>query len=218
MAALGCLGSDFQSASQFTLGMKNFIIALLMVLSICPTASQAALSPVSINIVPPVQFPPADFDVTGLRLSAFWGSHREVYGFDFGVIGNRSRQKFSGLAVSGLFNYTGGQTRIFGLQLAGGTNFNDEKTTVIGLQAAALLNYNSAESSVHGVQLSLVNYSPFTKVVGVQVGLYNKAKTVYGLQIGLLNFTDNLCGLQIGLLNFNSTGLFAVSPFINFGF
>ena len=36
------------------------------------------------SIVPPVEFPGHDFDVTGLRASVLWGNQRNVYGIDLG--------------------------------------------------------------------------------------------------------------------------------------
>jgi len=180
-------------------------------------ASSAAISPVSISLVPPLQFPPGDYAVTGARISLL-GRQRNVYGVDVGLLGNITEQNFTGLAVSGLFNNTRGTTNVVGLQFAGAANINNNKTRVIGLQAALGLNYNAAEASVMGLQLALANVSKFTKIYGVQAGIYNHAKEVYGLQIGLVNVTDSLHGLQIGLLNFNKGGLFAVSPILNAGF
>lgn len=183
------------------------------------TSAKAAASPLSIAIVPPIQFPPDDFSVTGLRGSALWGHHRNFYGLDLGLLGNVTDQEFTGLAVSGAFNYTRGTTHAIGLQLAGLTNVNTSKTAVYGLQVAGVLNYNSAASTVRGLQLALLaNQSPFTDIYGAQVGIYNRAKDVYGLQIGVVNVADNLHGLQIGLVNFNHSGPFAISPFLNVGF
>ncbi len=181
--------------------------------------AEAAVSPLAVSIIPPVQFPSKEFSVTGARLGLLWGHHRDLYGIDLGLLGNITDQEFSGIAASGIFNYTKGSTTILGLQLAGLVNVNTSKTSVYGLQMALGLNSNTTTSKVVGVQLALLgNLAPFTDVYGVQVGLYNKAMSVYGLQIGLVNVTNNLHGLQIGLINFNTKGLFVVSPFLNFGF
>lgn len=179
---------------------------------------QAAVTPVSISVLPPVQFPPSDFNVAGVRASVFYGRQRAMYGIDLGLIGNITELDFTGIGVSGLFNYTKGTTNVLGLQLAGLTNVNTQKTTVFGVQAALGLNYNTAESSVTGLQLALANVSAHTKIYGFQVGIYNRAETVYGFQIGLVNDANNLHGLQIGLLNYNRTGTLAVSPILNAGF
>lgn len=180
--------------------------------------AQAAFTPLSVSIVPPVQFPPSDFNITGLRVSAIYGQHRDIYGVDLGVIGNITEQDFVGIAASGVFNYTKGQTTILGAQLAGLVNYNVQKTNVYGVQLAVGGNFNSAESTIWGLQLAAVNHSPHTTICGFQIGVYNKAQSVYGFQIGLVNVAEDLHGLQIGLMNFHSKGLFTVAPIINFGF
>jgi hypothetical protein len=195
------------------------LIGLAVILSFVGSPKAHAFpSPVSLSILPPVQFPPEDFSITGIRMSVFYGHHRDVYGLDLGVLGNVTDQDFTGIAVSGLFNYTKGTAHIIGLQLAGATNIATEKTYVYGLQAALGLNYLSAQSSIYGVELALVNIAPNTTINGLQLGLYNRAQTVHGFQIGLINVTNSLSGLQIGLANFNHTGLFPISPFLNVGF
>lgn len=180
--------------------------------------SHAALTPISVNIVPPVQFPPSDYMVTGVRASVLWGQHRDMYGIDLGLLGNITDQDFTGIAVSGVFNYTKGTTNVLGLQLAGLANYNAQKTNVYGVQLALGLNSNKAASNVVGLQLALANISAFTDIYGVQLGVYNRAKDVYGLQIGLVNVADNLHGIQIGLINFNHKGLIGMCPLINIGF
>lgn len=197
---------------------KYFIATLTLFAFIFSNQSLAAVSPVSVAIAPPIQFPPSDFNVTGVRASLLWGNHRSVYGIDVGLLGNITEQTFTGIAVAGGFNKTGGTTTILGLQLAGGANINTNKTTVVGVQAAIGVNYNTAAATVTGLQFALVNLSPFTDIYGFQVGMYNKAKEVYGIQLGLVNIADNLHGIQIGLVNFNAKGPFAISPILNVGF
>ncbi len=200
--------------------MRKLISLFIVVVSILSfNSSQAAISPVSVAIIPPVQFPPGDFTITGVRASILWGKHRDVYGLDVGLLGNITEQNFTGVAISGIFNNTRGMTNILGLQFAGISNINTNKVSVYGLQMALGANYNSAASTVAGVQLAfLANVSPFTDIYGLQVGLYNRAKDVYGFQIGLVNVADNLHGIQIGLVNFNHKGPFAISPILNVGF
>lgn len=194
----------------------SIVFALGLVLS---APAHAAVSPLSVALLPPLQFPPDDFSITGARLSILWGDHRDIYGFDLGLLGNITEQRFVGLGVSGLLNLTHGQTTVIGFQAAGAANYNTEKTGVYGAQMTLGLNYNQAASTVAGVQLApIANFSPFTEIYGLQVGLFNKAQDVYGLQIGLVNFASSLHGLQIGLLNFQQKGIFAVSPILNFGF
>lgn len=200
--------------------MKKIIIFTLAGFILLTPFSQveAAVSPVAISIIPPVQFPSKDFTITGARLSLLWGSHRDVYGLDLGVLGNYTAQDFTGIALSGLINKTDGTTHAIGLQAAGISNWNSNKTSIYGLQLAAVLNKNIATSTVVGFQVALINLSEQTAVYGAQLGVYNRARVVYGFQIGLVNDTTNLHGIQIGLVNFNRQGLFVVSPIINMGF
>jgi hypothetical protein len=195
--------------------LKHFLVIFALYL---PTLAQAAVTPLSVAIVPPVQFPSNEYSVTGVRASLIYGHHRDLYGLDLGLAGNITDQTFTGIGISGLFNATNGTTTILGLQLAGITNINTNKTSVYGLQAALGMNYNPASSKVVGVQLAAVNQSAFTDIYGLQVGIYNRAKVVYGFQIGVVNITDNLHGIQIGLINFHHQGLINVSPIINVGF
>lgn len=193
--------------------------AALLILLLGSTELWAAVSPISLNIVPPVQFPPNDFSVAGLRVSALWGKHRKMYGLDVGGVGNITEQDFGGLAVAGIFNATQGNTTIVGGQFAGITNMNTNKTTVIGLQVAGAVNYNKADSSLVGIQLAaLANLNDHTNIYGFQVGLYNTVQDMYGIQVGLINKAVNLHGLQIGLVNFHEKGFFKVCPFLNVGF
>lgn len=199
------------------------IILLLIMFSSCFLFSYAnassSVSPLAVGIVPPIQFPPDDFSITGLRLSFLFGRHRDLYGLDLGVLGNITEQSYTGIGVSGLFNATHGQTTIIALQAAGVLNYATQKMEVYGVQIAGGMNMLTAESRVVGLQASLVgNHAPNANIYGAQIGLYNRAREVYGLQIGLVNFTKNLHGVQIGLVNFNETGIFGVSPFLNVGF
>jgi hypothetical protein len=198
---------------------KSIKVLTLVMLMLFSTQAHAFFSPVAVSIIPPVQFPPSEFTVTGVRASVLWGHHRDLYGLDFGLLGNITEISFVGAAVSGIFNVTHGMTTIIGLQAAGLANFNTQKTTVLGLQLALGINSNEAESSVTGVQAALfANLSAHTNIYGLQMGIYNKAQDVYGLQVGIVNVASNLHGLQIGLVNFNEKGLFAVSPILNAGF
>lgn len=179
----------------------------------------AATSPLAVAIVKPIEFPPDDYNVTGIRVSLLWGHHRSVYGFDFGVLGNITELDFAGIAFAAGFNMTRGEAHFVGGQFAGITNINTNKAHVVGVQFAGGVNFNQAESSVSGLQAALIgNLASYTKIYGVQIGLYNRALSIYGLQVGLINIAENVHGLQIGLINFNRTGVFAVSPVLNFGF
>ncbi len=196
----------------------NRFACLLLILT-GATSAQAALSPIGIAILPPVQFPPEDFSIVGLRVSAIWGNHRNVYGFDVGAVGNMTSLDMVGVQASGVFNYNKGGATIIGLQVGGLANINVNKVRAFGLQVSAGMNQNRAESTVVGFQVAgIANDAKFTKICGAQIGLYNHAQEVYGFQIGLVNVTDSLHGIQIGLINFHHKGLFSVAPFLNIGF
>jgi hypothetical protein len=197
---------------------KLFKLLLLMSFLASLSTAQAGVSPLGLSIVPPVELPPQDFTVVGARVSVIYGENYNVYGVDLGAIGNITDQNFVGVGVSGVFNLNKGESTIVGLQAAGLTNINVNKATIVGAQIAAGLNSNQAESSLVGLELGLINYAPFTHIMGLQAGLYNRAHVVSGLQIGLVNVADNLQGIQIGLANINHQGLFAFSPFLNIGF
>jgi hypothetical protein len=182
-----------------------------------PHSAYALFSPIGVSVVPPIQMPPDDFSITGVRLDLIYGDNRAVYGFDLGVIGNGTDQQMTGIQFAGGFNYNKGQATIIGIQAAGITNINVNHTTIIGAQVA-LVNVNKAESSLGGFELGLVNDATYTTIVGAQVGLYNSARVVNGFQIGLINVADSLHGIQIGLANFNHTGLFSFAPILNVGF
>jgi hypothetical protein len=197
--------------------MKQFSLVLVALGLFLVSSAHAAVSPLGVSIVPPVEFPPADFTITGARLDVLWGDHHKVYGIDLGGLGNVTDQESWGIQVAGLMNYNKGEADIVLLQAAGIANINVNKVHMIGIQAA-LYNSNMAESTLAGLEVGLYNNSPHAKVIGLQAGVFNKANEVYGFQIGLINMTDSLHGLQIGLVNFNTKGIFAVAPILNFGF
>jgi hypothetical protein len=197
--------------------MKKYAALISIVVLFTVSNVKAAISPISVNIFPPVEFPPSSFSVTGLRVSVV-GEQRNMYGIDLAAIGNITELEFRGLAVSGLFNMTHGDTTAIGLQAAAITNINTQKVHVVGVQFA-LVNSNVAESSIVGLEIGpIANLSPHTSIYGIQAGIYNKADAIYGFQIGLINMANSVHGLQIGLVNFNEKGLFTVCPILNFGF
>lgn len=204
---------------KITRALSYLVVLSCITFSFMSTRAEALVSPLSVSILPPAQFPKEDFTITGARVSTLFGRHNNVYGLDLGAIGNITTQNFVGLAVAGGFNMTKGTTEILLLQLAGGANINSGKTSIYGVQLALGANINSAEDRLIGLQAAaLANLSENTAVYGAQVGLYNRARDVYGLQIGLVNDANSLHGIQIGLVNFNRTGMFAVAPILNIGF
>ncbi len=178
----------------------------------------APITGLALSLANPVQYPPDDFTVAGIRIGLLVGKHKNVYGLDIGGIGNITESNFIGMAIAGGFNNTRGSTNIILLQLAGLANINSGKTNVYGFQIAPV-NWNSGGGSIVGVSLGiLVNKNSLSDIYGLQLGLYNEAQAVYGFQIGIINKTKSLHGLQIGLMNFNEAGPLIASPIINIGF
>ena len=197
--------------------MQNLkILALILVLFQAHKA-YGFVSPIGLSVVPPVQLPKENFAVAGIRLDLIWGIQQNVYGIDVGTLVNSTLQNSVGIQAVGGMNLNRGNTTIIGLQVAGIANINIGKTYLFGIQAG-LYNENKGESFGYGVQVGAINLCDHMKLVGLELGLYNKAFEVYGFQIGLINSVEDLHGIQIGLLNFNNRGLFAVAPILNIGF
>ena len=203
--------------------MKNFFRRLLVVFvllfSFQPSFAEDDDSYTAGGLFPPLQYPSEDEAVIGLRVSPGWAKHKNVYGLDFGTIGNITTSNFVGMAFSGVFNRTEGSATILLIQAAGVANYNKAKTNVIGMQWALGFNYGAAQHDIYGLQIALGgNFGAKTKIYGFQVGIYNEAESVYGFQLGLVNKTKNLSGIQIGLINYHANGWLPVFPVINIGF
>ena len=118
------------------------------------------------GIAPVLEWPAADYEITGFRFNIFAGEHIDVYGFDLGIFGNFVKREIGGLQIAGLFNVAG--------------------EADCAVQVATACNY--CKGDFGGVQLGLVNVTE--KGRGLQVGLVNRANLLYGVQIGLANFID----------------------------
>ena len=101
--------------------LKNFkvsvyLIFVLVTLCLMPSAF-GAISPVAINIFAPVQFPPEDFSVTGVRATALFGHQRNMYGIDIAAIGNMTDLEFAGIDLNA--ELARSQSRIVGRRACG---------------------------------------------------------------------------------------------------
>ena len=201
-----------------------------------------SLPGLQLAVFPPFQSSPADSDVTGVRLSALYGSSHYVEGVDLGLLGDESESD-TGLMVNGLYSYCRGsmdgfqlsglwsQTRdLAGLQVSGITSRSKGYTS--GVQLSGIGNYSAGrglEVQVAGVVndcdtlrggqvAALANVAEFD-AEGAQVGLVNTARhSLEGVQVGLVNSADSLNGVQIGLLNRARNGWLPVVPFLNVHF
>ena len=60
---------------------------------------------------------------------------------------------------------------------------------------------NEAEDVLSGVQIGGYNSSGRADLKGLQLGLFNEARSMRGIQVGIVNLADSICGLQLGLIN-----------------
>ncbi len=121
----------------------------------------ARFSPFMLSIINPIQVPPADFDIGGLKLNIIYGESHGMTGLDVGLFSQNTGD------VNAL--------HINGVSVVGG-NGN-------GLMISLLANY--VEGEYGGLQISAFNYA--THLNGLQIGAINIANTAYGLQIGVVN-------------------------------
>ena len=168
--------------------------------------------PIAISVVTPAQFPPEVYDVAGLRLNLFTGTHNNVGFLDIGVLANMVRGDLTGIQLCGIWNEV--DQRANAIQLAGIAN--NVKGDMVGLQIAAVANYNLPTANMNGFQIACVN--AVGGLHGFQIGLYNETEELYGLQIGLVNMTQYCSGLQIGLINVIKDSTVPFMPILNFAF
>jgi len=125
------------------------LLVLTMVLA--PARAQAPgedAKPFAFALFDPLQFPPRDASIRGVRLNAFYAVHRDLTGVDLGLIVPVN-------VVRGDFN---------GVQL-GAVNLDHRRAQ--GLQVGL---FNRAET-MEGLQFGLVNMT--RRLHGVQIGLVN---------------------------------------------
>ena len=175
-----------------------------------PAPERVGEQPFGFAVMPKVETPDETWDVVFFRLNLFVGSHRCVYGFDLGILGNMANHEMSGLEIAGLFNNIGMSEGA--LQIAGILNHADWNFS--GLQLAA--GFNWTEGAFSGLGISLAN--KVGRLSGVQIGAFNFAEKGSGLQIGAVNFSEQLEGFQIGLININRDSSVPVFPVLNFAF
>ncbi len=165
-----------------------------------------------------IQTPSEEDSIMGIRMSIGYAENKRMYGFDFGTIGNMTKDDFRGMAISGIFNITGGRADVILMQAAGGINWNIKRTQVFGTQFAIGVNVNQERADIYGLQMGLIGNFGNNNIYGFQMGMYNQANQVYGFQVGLVNRAVSLTGIQLGLLNFVEKGWLKFFPFLNVGF
>lgn len=125
----------------------------------------ARYSPFMLSFVNPIQVPPADFNVGGLKLNLIYGECNDITGLDIGLFsmarGDCMAWHLNGVSIVG----------------AGGS----------GLMTSLIANY--VEADYDGLQIGVYNHA--THINGLQIGVINYANTAYGLQIGLVNVIED---------------------------
>ena len=209
-------------------------IALAVALSAASFA-YAETAPVILSLVTPLQVPPVNYDVKGLRLSLIYGDCANFTGLDIGVA-NRTRGAYTGLAIGGVNiaedQLHGGQVGLVNWNGNGDTSWSkrsvgaqigifNHSDMFCGLQDGL---FNLSEGEFAGLQFSFLNCTRDLR--GVQCGRYfllgvNIANgTVHGCQVGLVNYAEKMeSGCQIGFINIISrNGWAPVFPIINGSF
>jgi len=129
--------------------MKNkfkLAAAVVMVIGFAASSALAAVQPVQLALVDPIQIFSADTSITGLRLNLIYGRNANVKGLDLGLIGVAD-SSFSGVQYNSLANITKGN--FSGCQIG----FVNYAVNAKGLQLGFI---NYAES-LNGLQIGLVN-------------------------------------------------------------
>ena len=158
-------------------------------------------------LVPSVQTPDKDADVALMRASLVCGRHKNVYGLDFGVIGNITDEEMLGCGIAFVFNWSGNSRSAF--QFAGVLNRSDRDFK--GMQTALVV--NDVERDFVGLQIALANLTD--GLSGMQFGGFNKARTGTGFQLGAVNVAEQFTGVQIGILNLNLDSPVPLAPIFN---
>jgi hypothetical protein len=83
------------------------------------------------------------------------------------------------------------------------TAFNRAGTSYAGAYRNLLVNIlrNEVQDVMAGGQLGIYNSAGRADCLGVQLGLFNEARSIRGVQLGIINLADNLYGIQVGLIN-----------------
>jgi len=153
-------------------------------------------------LVHTVEYPSADFDLHGVRLTLIASDHHNLYGADFGIIYNYLRGDLEGGQFTFIWNQV--DNNVMGAQDSFVGNYVGK--TLKGAQLAFGVNISQGiglEKNI-GAQVAAVNIANDLK--GAQVGLINKVSNMKGCQIGLVNYAESMEGCQIGLANILGNG------------
>lgn len=144
--------------------------------------------PVQFSLVTPVQFPPADYDIGGLRLSLLYGTCCNFDGLDLGLVGVSENHANGWLADVVNIAYGDG----------------------LGLHTG-VVNYLGGDFK--GWQIGAANW--IGSGDSLQIGAFNGAYDMQGVQIGVINTVQRMRGVQIGLVNIISNSDVPFMPIFN---
>ncbi|MBR7180972.1 MAG: hypothetical protein IKD42_05105 [Kiritimatiellae bacterium] len=153
------------------------------------------VTPLTVAVADPVQFPFNNWKTYGLRLNIFDGRSFSVRGVDLGLVG-MTQNDFRGVSAC-TANWVEGD--MYGIQL--GCLGNVVNGYTWALQASGIINYN--QSAFSGLQMSLINFN--SALFGFQAGLLNWDRGIcYGLELGGVNVNDNeFHGWTVGAINYS---------------
>lgn len=174
-------------------------------------ASSGSWTPFAVSLLPPVQVPCSDWDVTGLRIGILAARHHNVLFLSACGLVDLATGDVSGIEVAGLCNHVGKSSGAF--QVAGVLNSVDGD--FVGVQVAGV--YNAVNADAAGMSVAAFNRAETME--GLQIGLFNRARAFSGVQIGAINVVeDGSECIQLGLVNVMRDGIYPVMPVMNIGF
>ena len=174
-------------------------------------ASSGSWTPFAIGLLPPVQVPGADWDITGLRIGILAARQHNVLFLSASGLVDLATGDVNGIEVAGLCNHISSSSGA--IQVAGIVNSVDGD--FVGVQVAGA--YNAVNAKAAGASVAAFNRAE--QMEGLQIGVFNRARALSGVQVGVVNLVDDgsEC-IQFGLVNVMRDGIYPVMPVMNIGF
>ena len=187
--------------------MKKILMALSVVLACAAVSAQDATPPPAAPAGTVVTKTPATKSSWPVCLAFNSAKDIDIVGFRFTL----PYGKCEGVTGFDLGVY--GSCRYFE-----GVQVNILRNEVLDVMAGGQFGvYNSAgRADCLGVQLGLFNEA--RSIRGVQLGIINLADNLYGIQVGLINRAETAYGFQVGGVNVIRESDLAFCPIINIGF
>ena len=174
-------------------------------------ASSGSWTPFAIGLLPPVQVPGADWDITGLRIGILAARQHNVLFLSASGLVDLATGDVNGIEVAGLCNHISSSSGA--IQVAGIVNSVDGD--FVGVQVAGA--YNAVNAKAAGASVAAFNRAE--QMEGLQIGVFNRAKALSGVQVGVVNLVeDGSECIQLGLVNVMRDGIYPVMPVMNIGF